>query len=186
MTKRKVLKIPVINGKQAQTNDEVENSPDITEEHLQVGEDTDVEFEIGVNWYDRALRLQAEMANYRRRQQRLAEDRVMEAQANLLRDFLSILDNMERVIEHLRPDDPYDQSVKSTYEQMLHILQKAGVDAIPAREKPFDPEWHEAVAMVEAPEDQDVEMLVVEEEQRGYRLGDQMLRPARVVVAKKA
>jgi molecular chaperone GrpE len=190
VAKRKAIKIPVINRKKAQSDDEAEPTPNTVEEQGPIDEvaetEAEVEVEIAVNWYNRALQLQAEMVNYRRRQERLAETRVMEARADLLRDFLGVLDNIERIIEHLRPDDAYDQSVRSTYEQMLHILKTADVDATPALGEPFDPDWHEAVAMVAAPEEQDIDMLVVEVEQRGYRLGDQMLRPARVVVAKKS
>lgn len=191
MGKRKVVRIPVINRKQTKPDDEAENVPDTEEEEDEV---TDLESiansheeipEIDIDWYDRALRLQAEMANYRRRQQKLADDRVTQARADLLRNFLGVLDNMERIIAHLNPDDVHAQSIRSTYDQMLHVLHAAGVDTMSTVGEPFDPEWHEAVAMVTAPDEQNIEMLVVKEEQRGYRLGDQMLRPARVVVAKK-
>ncbi len=141
--------------------------------------------EDAADWREQALRLQAEMDNYRKRQQKLADERIAQAQATLLRRFLGVVDNLKRILNHLRPDNVHDQSIKLTYEEMLRILLTEGAEPIEAVGKPFDPEWHEAVAMVPAPPDQQVEMMVIEEEQQGYRLAGRLLRPARVIVAKK-
>lgn len=141
--------------------------------------------EDAIDWRDQALRLQAEMDNYRKRQQRLAEESIAQAQATLLRKFLSVVDNLKRVLSHLQPDDIHGQSIRLIYEEMLQILHTEGVEPIEAMGEPFDPEWHEAVAMTPASPDQQIEMAIIKEEQQGYRLAGRLLRPARVIVAKK-
>ncbi len=138
-----------------------------------------------VDWRDMALRLQAEMDNYRKRQERRAEDRIHDEKARLLRGFLSVMDNLEQALAHLQRDDALFQGVRVTYDGMQALLRIEGVENIPALGQPFDPTWQEAVAMIPAQPDQEHEMMVLAEEQKGYRLGERLLRPARVVVAKK-
>ncbi len=139
-----------------------------------------------IDWQDKALRLQAEMDNFRKRQRRLADDRVAQDKRMLLQGFLRVMDNLEKVVEHLDPDDPHHQGIQVTYNEMRKVLRQAGAEPLETIGQPFDPSWHEAVAMVPAPADQEEDLLVIDEEQRGYRLGDRVLRPARVIVAKKA
>jgi len=141
--------------------------------------------EEGVDWRDMALRLRAEMDNYRKRQQRLAEEQVAAERQRLLRTFLTVPDNLERIIAHLRPNDPHHQSVKVAYNEFMKVLRLEGVEPIDAVGMPFDPLLHDAIAMVPAVDGQREEMLVIDEEQKGYRVGGQVLRPARVIVAKR-
>jgi len=141
--------------------------------------------EEAVDWRDMALRLRAEMDNYRKRQQRRAEEQIAAERKRLLTAFLTVPDNLERVVRHLRPDDPYHQSIKVAYDEFMKLLRLEGVEAIDAVGVPFDPLLHDAIAMVPAAEGQREEMLVIDEEQKGYRIGEQILRPARVVVAKR-
>jgi molecular chaperone GrpE len=138
-----------------------------------------------VDWRDMALRLRAEMDNYRRRQQRLAEEQIAAERKRLLSAFLTVPDNLERIVTHLRPDDPYHESIKVAYDEFMKLLRLEGVEAIDAVGAPFDPQLHEAVAMVPAVDGQREQMLVIDEEQKGYRIGEQILRPARVIVAKR-
>lgn len=138
-----------------------------------------------VDWRSVAARLQLDMENYRNRQQRLAENQVLTMKRDLLLQFLEIIDNMERGLPHLKSGSGDDQSVKATYAEMISLLSRVGVERIPAAGQAFDPTYHEAVATVPADPEQIEDLLVVEEEQQGYRLGDYVLRPARVVVAKK-
>lgn len=138
-----------------------------------------------VDWRDMALRLRAEMDNYRRRQQRLAEEQIAAERRRLLSAFLTVPDNLERIVTHLRPDDPHHESIKVAYDEFIKLLRLEGVEAIDAVGAPFDPQLHEAVAMVPAVDGQREQMLVIDEEQKGYRIGEQILRPARVIVAKR-
>lgn len=132
-----------------------------------------------------ALRLQAEMDNYRKRMERRAEDRIADEKSRLLQGFLGVVDNLEQGLAHLRPEDPLHQGVRITLDSMMALLRREGVEALESVGQPFDPTWQEAVAMIPAPPEQEPELLVIAQEQRGYKLGERVLRPARVVVAKK-
>jgi molecular chaperone GrpE len=135
-------------------------------------------------WRDRALRLQAEMENFRKRQQRLAEERVQANQGRLLRSFLMIADDLERALNVEGGDnESLREGVQLTYRSLDQLLKQEGVEQIEAKGEEFDPTWHEAVATVphqKAGVDQDT---IVEVAQQGYRLDGRLLRPARVVVA---
>jgi len=135
-------------------------------------------------WRDRALRLQAEMENYRKRQRRIAEEQVRAERERLLRAFLSIVDNLERALSPAHAQSQgLREGVELTYRALKLLLAQEGVEAISAAGQAFDPAWHEAVGSVYRP-DLGVEPgTVVEVEQKGYRLGDRLLRPARVLVA---
>jgi len=134
-------------------------------------------------WRDRALRLQAEMENFRKRQQRLAEERIAEERERLLRAFLAVVDNLERALSADEVDvDSLKQGVSVTDQAAMRLLDQEGVEAIAVAGRPFDPIWHEAMGSI--PGSRQVEPgTVVEVVQRGYRLGDRLLRPARVIVA---
>lgn len=138
-----------------------------------------------IDWRDMALRLQAEMENYRKRLERRAEDRIADEKSRLLQGFLGVVDNLEQGLAHLRPEDPLHQGVRVTFDGMAALLRREGVEPLEAVGQPFDPAWQEAVAMIPAPPNQEPELLVIAQEQRGYKLGERLLRPARVVVAKK-
>ncbi|MFP4343286.1 MAG: nucleotide exchange factor GrpE [Anaerolineales bacterium] len=138
-----------------------------------------------INWREKVLRLQAEMENFKRRQMRRAEERIVEEKADLLRDFLEIVDGLRGALARLHRDDPLYQGVRVTCDAMQKLLRREGVEEMEVLGKPFDPHKHEAVAMVPAVPGQQMELLIVDEEERGYRIGERVLRPARVVVARK-
>lgn len=138
-----------------------------------------------VDWREMALRLKAEMENYRKRQKRWAEDEVQRETADLLRKFLNVVDNLEQALQHIDPHDPTHQGVQLAYDDLLHLLLRQGVERIFAKGAVFDPNRHEAVAMVPAPYDRGAdEMRVVEVTSPGYMYNERVLRPAKVVVAK--
>jgi molecular chaperone GrpE len=138
-------------------------------------------------WRDRALRYQAEMDNYRKRQQRLADERVAADRERLLRAFLQVGDDLERALKADGADaDNLREGIALTRQTLARLLESEGVEPIEAEAQPFDPTYHEAVGTVPtggngpSPAEQDTVVKVVEE---GYRLGDHLLRPARVIVA---
>ena len=137
-----------------------------------------------VDWRDAALRLKAEMENYRKRQQRWAEDEVQREKADLLFKFLEVVDNLEIALEHIDPQDPTHKGVRLAYDALLNMLLREGVERIFAKNQLFDPNFHEAVAVVPAPRGWGDELRVVEVTSAGYRFNDRVLRPAKVVVAK--
>ncbi|MFO7741340.1 MAG: nucleotide exchange factor GrpE [Anaerolineae bacterium] len=135
-------------------------------------------------WRDRALRLQAELENFRKRQRRLAEETIQTDRARLLRNFLMIADDLERALRAEGEQESLREGVEVTYRSLKQLLNQEGVERIEARGETFDPEWHEAVGTVphqQADADRDT---VVEVTQQGYRLDGRLLRPARVIVAK--
>jgi molecular chaperone GrpE len=134
-------------------------------------------------WKDRALRLQAEMENYRKRQRRIAQDETQREQERLLSDVLSIVDNLDRALDAAQTDSSLRQGVEITRDEVLQLLRRYGVERIQADQKSFDPQWHEAVDVVSAAALGVRPGTVAEVQQPGYRRAGQLLRPARVVVA---
>jgi len=135
-------------------------------------------------WRDRALRLQAEIENFRKRQQRLAEERILADRERLLRAFLDVADNLERALDaDTASVGSLRQGVDLTHQTLMRLLNHEGVEPILALGQPFDPAWHEAVSTVSHAQAGAGPNTIVEVEQNGYRLGDRLLRPARVIVA---
>jgi molecular chaperone GrpE len=138
-----------------------------------------------VDWRDAALRLKAEMENYRKRQKRWADDEILREKERLLGQFLGIVDNLEAALAHLDRGDAVHQGVQVAYDAMLVLLLREGVERIFAKGRPFDPTRHEAVAVVPARRDGRDAMHVIEVTSPGYMFADRVLRPAKVVVAKE-
>jgi molecular chaperone GrpE len=134
-------------------------------------------------WKDRALRLQAEMDNYRKRQQRNAQGEVRKAEDRLLLEVLSIADNLDRSLAVAKTETSLLQGIEITRDEVLQLLRGYGVELVRADRQPFDPQWHEAVDVVSATSVGLEPGTVAEVRQSGYRRGGQLLRPARVVVA---
>jgi molecular chaperone GrpE len=133
--------------------------------------------------HDRLLRQVAEFDNYRKRIERERRDASDYAAADLLQDVLPILDDFERALQVDAPgSEPYRQGLEIIHRALLEMLRKRGVTAVDAVGADFDPHIHQAVAYEDAPDRRDGE--VIAEFRRGYRLGDRLLRPAMVKVAK--
>lgn len=133
--------------------------------------------------HDRLLRKQAELENLRKRLQREKEEFLQHATADLVRALLPTLDGFERALKHRDADVPeqFVEGIGLIYRQMLDVLGHAGLTAVEAEGKTFDPHVHQAVETVEDPNRPDHE--IVEELQRGYKLKQRLLRPAIVKVA---
>lgn len=135
-------------------------------------------------WKDRALRLEAEMDNFRKRLQRLADERIAADRERLLRDFLAVADDLARALSADGADvESIRQGVELTSRSLMHLLTRQGVTPIEAEGQPFDPAWHEAVGTVPASQANAPPDTIVHVVQTGYRIGDRLLRPARVIVA---
>ena len=108
------------------------------------------------------------------------------AAADVLKDLLPILDNFERALQApAGPDtDAFRKGIELIHKQMLDLLQKRGVTPIEALGSDFDPNFHQAV--IHEPSTAHREGEVMEELQRGYLLGERLLRPAMVKVAKES
>ncbi len=135
-------------------------------------------------WKDRALRLEAEMDNFRKRLQRLAEERIAADRERLLRDFLAVADDLARALSADGADaESIRRGVELTNRSLMLLLSREGVTPIEAEGQPFDPAWHEAVGTVPASQVNAAPDTVVHVVQPGYCIGDRLLRPARVIVA---
>ncbi len=133
------------------------------------------------DWQALALRLQADMANFRRRQALRADEAIAAERERLLRLILSVADNLARALSHDgQSDETLRQGIELTYRELMRLLESEGVTRIETVGQPFTPELHEAVAAIPADAESGT---VVEELAAGYKLGDKLLRPARVVVA---
>lgn len=132
---------------------------------------------------DRLLRTAAEFDNYRKRVERERRELSEYAGADILTGMLPIVDDLERALQSAGGDaDSYRRGVELIHKQMLDLLARRGVKTIEAVGTQFDPNYHEAV-IHEASEDHR-EGEVMAELRRGYTLGDRLLRPAVVKVAK--
>jgi molecular chaperone GrpE len=133
---------------------------------------------------DRLLRTAAEFDNYRKRMDRERRDLAEYTAGEAIKDLLPIIDNLERALQANAQDDPLRKGVELIHMQMLEILRRRGVTPIEALGADFDPNVHEAVTQEESAQHREGE--VMEELQRGYKVGDRLLRPAMVKVAKRA
>ena len=132
---------------------------------------------------ERLLRLQADFENFRKRAQREKDEARQFANQSLIEKQLPILDNFEMALAAAKDADPaLRDGVQMIYDQLLGILRDSGVETIDATGEGFDPNLHEAISQQETTEAEPG--TVVEQVQRGYRLHERLVRPARVVVAK--
>ncbi len=131
---------------------------------------------------DQMLRMAAEFDNFRKRTARESAQIRKAAAANLVRDLLPVLDNFERALAHAGSDaGSLAQGVEMILKQLKDVLATAGVETIDAVGQPFDPQVHEA--LTQQPSEEHPVDHVVQEFERGYRLGDLVLRAAKVVVS---
>ena len=133
---------------------------------------------------DRLLRMAAEFDNYRKRVDRDRRDQADAATADALADLLPIVDDLERALKAPVGSDveSFRKGVELIHQQMLELLRKRGVKPIDAVGTEFDPRYHQAVVQESSADHREGE--VMEEYARGYMLGDRLLRPAMVKVAK--
>lgn len=132
---------------------------------------------------DRALRSLAEFDNYRRRTDRERDEATTRGRADVLRELLEVADNFDRALDHGKSGVPpaFFEGMKLVARGLHDLLDRKGVERIDAEGKPFDPELHEALTMM--PSDDAEPHTVLQVVQAGYRLGDRVLRPAKVIVA---
>ena len=132
---------------------------------------------------DRLLRQAAEFDNYRKRIDRERKETAQYAAIDLIQDLLPVIDDFERALRSDAPGaESYRQGLDIIHRALIEMLRKRGVTPINAVGTDFDPQIHQAVAYEADPERRDGE--VTEQFTRGYRLGDKLIRPAMVKVAK--
>lgn len=134
---------------------------------------------------DQALRARAEFDNFRKRIERERQQMTARATEEAVRDFLPIVDDLERALA-ADPGDvngSFHQGVQMIHRQMVEMLRRRGVEPIDAIGQDFDPNIHEAVAYEPAEGRREGE--IIGELRRGYRIGDRLVRPSMVRVAQE-
>jgi molecular chaperone GrpE len=135
------------------------------------------------DYYDRWLRKTAEFDNYRRRVERERRDQADQQVVSLMQDVLLVVDDFDRALETEPANvDAYRKGVELIHAKLHDLLRKRGVAPIDALGADFDPNLHQAVVHEASPGHRDGE--VIGELRRGYRMGERLLRPSMVKVAK--
>ena len=134
------------------------------------------------NW-NKFLRERADMENFRKRQDRVLIDRVYNQKKALINKFLGVIDNVDRAMVYQETMSRQDlqQALRMVQWQMSEVMRGEGVNAVPTVGETFNPYLHEAIEAVENSDKP--EGTIVEEVLKGYTLGDETLRPARVKVS---
>ena len=130
-----------------------------------------------------AQRTQADFENYRKRVAREAAAAQERGMSGLAKELLPALDNLDRALGAAASDDPLLEGVRLVRAELSAALARAGIDSYRPLREEFDPSLHEAVATAPPGTDGLAKNQIVEVYQDGYRLGDSIIRPARVVVA---
>ncbi len=134
---------------------------------------------------DRYLRLAAEFDNFKKRIARQYEEMRISASIIVVNQILEVVDNFERALEASSNSNDHESlhtGAKLIYQQLMDILNKQGVEAIPAVGENFDPNLHEAIMQTES--DDYPEGVIVSEMARGYKMNGRVIRFSKVVVSR--
>ena len=135
---------------------------------------------------DQSLRTLADFDNYKKRAQREQVEQIKLANERLIKEWLPVLDSLERAMAHAGEARDFDKMLEGVgfiHKQQMAVLSRFGVRPIESLDQPFDPLWHQSISQVEVdvPEKED---RVMTEAQRGYLLHERVLRPALVVIGR--
>lgn len=136
------------------------------------------------DYYDRLLRKSAEFDNYRRRVERERREHAEQSMVDLLQELLLVVDDFDLAltVDAGEAGAAYRKGIELIYGKLQDLLRKNGVRPIDALGTDFDPNLHQAVVHEPSPEHREGE--VIGEMRKGYMIGDRLLRPAMVKVAK--
>ena len=176
-------------GAEPEVSGQVPLEPGVTAEHQAALAELENELKVLKAQLDdrtnQLVRTAADFDNYRKRTQREREEQEQQIKCSTINELLPVVDNFERARAHIKPQTEAEitihKSYQSVYKQLVDCLKRVGVAPMRAEGKEFDPNLHEAVmrqATAEHPEG-----TVMEELQRGYLLGEKVLRHALVKVA---
>lgn len=164
-------------NKQEENSDNTEEKNDSNEELLKLQE----KYNELNNQY---IRLAADFDNYRKRQEAERESLLKYGAENALKKMLEVLDNFERgekALENVEDCGKCKESFKLVHKQVWDTLSKLGLETIDAEGQIFDPNYHEAV--MQTPTSEHPESTIINELQKGYKMGDKVLRASLVNVA---
>jgi molecular chaperone GrpE len=155
----------------------------MTDEHVEQEEQQDQKQEdAAAEVDDRLLRLAADFDNYKKRAARERQEYVAFANERILKELLPVLDDLERALSAAEQHEEaqLEEGVRLVHRSLASLLERQGVKEI-ATEGKFDPHVHEALLAQPSEEKESGDVLDVI--QKGYTLGDRVVRPARVIVA---
>ncbi len=162
-----------------QENTESQESPPETKSvEVKSEEQLQAELEESKSKY---LYLYAEFETFKKRAIKERSDLIKFGNENLVREILSVLDNLERALEHAQDPSAVAEGIRMVNQQFKEILNRFGVKTIEAVGKKFDPEMHEAISQEESEDVPSGNVLKVH--QQGYTIHGRLLRPVKVVVA---
>ncbi|MBR2883651.1 MAG: nucleotide exchange factor GrpE [Clostridia bacterium] len=166
------------------TEEKVEKEEVIKEETATEETVAEEENEFEKKWQDvneKYMRTLAEYDNYRKRTIKEKESIYPEAKAVVVEKFLPVMDNFQRALDSAEEKNPFYEGVAMVKKQMDEVLTALGVEEINAVGEEFNPELHNAVMHVD--DEEAGENIIVEEFQKGYRIGDRVIRHSMVKVA---
>jgi molecular chaperone GrpE len=166
-------------------NEQNENQAEATVETPEVEENKELTQEDKYNELnDRFLRLHAEFENFRRRTNKERLDLITTANASLLKDLLPIMDDFERAIsnnETATEIEGVKEGFTLIFNKFKNTIESKGLKQMEAKGQPFDSELHEAIANIPAA-DETQKGMVIDDVEKGYFLGEKVIRYAKVVV----
>ena len=179
-------------AKKKKESKKAENVESVVEENQvseNTNEETKVEKELTLEekyneLNNRFLRLYAEFENYRKRTNKERLDLITNANSDLLKDLIPVIDDFERAITNNADADDIEgikEGFSLIYSKYKGLLQSKGLKAMEAKGEVFDPELHEAIANLPT-EDKKMKGKVIDDVEKGYFLNDKVLRFAKVVV----
>lgn len=167
--------------KAQEIQDDIKDSAEADDKKEEVKVDEQSEYDKLNQQY---IRLAADFDNYRKRQEQERESLLRFGTENALTKMLEVIDNFERgekALENVDDCSKVKDSFNLIHKQVIETLQKLGLEEIEAEGKEFDPNFHEAV--MQTPTSEHPEHTVITVLQKGYKMGDKVLRPALVNVA---
>lgn len=129
---------------------------------------------------DQFIRLQADFDNYRKRKENEMLSIIKNANKDLIKDVLIIIDDFERALKSVKDEESIIQGFKLIYSKLLKILEAQGLKKIQALGKEFDHNLHEVISQVKDENKKDG--TIIEEVNSGYTVGDEVLRPSKVII----
>jgi len=173
-----------LDEKQATTEQETENESTASDEHLQQ-QLAEAEAKAKEHW-DQLLRVKAEQENLRRRHEREVQNAHKYALERFAQELLPVIDSLELGAEAAAGEGATMEKVREgtelTLKMLLSTIEKFGIQAVHPEGEPFNPEYHQAMSMLESPEH--AVNTVMNVMQKGYTLNERLIRPAMVVVSK--
>jgi molecular chaperone GrpE len=179
-----------LNDNEAETTDREASAPNLKPSYVEELEKRtraaeQLALDVQARFEQFKSKLQQETDETRQRLNRAADERTERSKAEFIANLLPTLDNLERAIDAAEAGGSMEQlvaGVKQTAESFKTALNSAGVEPLVALGELFDPELHEAVETI--PAEAEFDGRVINEYTRGYRIGDRLLRPARVAVGR--